>query len=43
MKIKTSEIWNMANSAKDYHKDWLVIPALEIIEFLKTKGLEKKE
>ena len=36
------QIWKKSKSAKDYPKDWLVIPAIDVIEILEeeTKSWE---
>ena len=37
-KIK-DKLWKEGKSAKDYPKDWIVIPVLEVIEILNTETI----
>ena len=35
------KLWKEGKSAKDYPKDWIVIPVLEVIEILNTGNITK--
>lgn len=37
-----NELWKKSKPAKEYPKDWLVIPTLDVIELLKGEDLENE-